>query len=152
MSRSKSAKDRCLVDTNIWLYAFIETEDSEKTKVANSVIRGNDLILTSQIINETCVNLLKKAAFKEKQIQSLILSFYQKYTVLEIDKQLLLEASKLRESYSFSFWDSVVVSSAICSHCRILYSEDMQDGLKIGKQVTIINPFKEDILKKSVKR
>jgi len=136
-------KARCFIDTNIWLYAFIETDNVEKTEMAKSVIQENDVFITSQIINETCVNLLKKVKFPEKDIQPLISSFYQKYTVLEISESILVQASDLRSHYSLSFWDSIVVASASDSNSSILYSEDMQDGLKIKEKLTIINPFQK---------
>ncbi|MGR3177170.1 MAG: PIN domain-containing protein [Candidatus Anammoxibacter sp.] len=121
----------------------METADVEKTKVAKSVIIENDVFVTAQIINETCVNLLKKAQFSEKDIRSLISSFYQKYTVLEISEGILFHASKLRSRYKFSFWDSIVVASASDSGSSYLYSEDMQNGLTIEKRLKIINPFKK---------
>lgn len=136
-------KTRSFIDTNIWLYAFIETDDVEKTKIAKSVITENDVFVTVQIINETCVNLLKKAQFIEEDIQSLISSFYQKYTVLEINEGTLFHASKLRSHYKLSFWDSIVVASASGSDSSYLYSEDMQNGLTIEKRLKIINPFKK---------
>lgn len=44
--------------------------------------------------------------------------------------------------YVFSYWDSLVISSALESGCSILYSEDMQNGQVINKKLTIKNPFK----------
>jgi predicted nucleic acid-binding protein len=42
------------------------------------------------VINEVCVNLIKKAQFSEPQVQQLIESFYAKYVVVEVSKGLLL--------------------------------------------------------------
>ena len=70
------------VDTNIWLYSFIKSQVGEKSKIAKSIISGSDIIISTQIINEMCVNLLKKAKFSEGKIQKLIQSLYKKYTVL----------------------------------------------------------------------
>jgi predicted nucleic acid-binding protein len=41
-----------------------------------------------------------------------------------------------------SFWDSLIVASALAADCHFLASEDMQDNLKIKGQLMIINPFK----------
>jgi len=35
----------CFVDTNIWLYSFIESQDTEKTKIAKSIISKSDIII-----------------------------------------------------------------------------------------------------------
>jgi predicted nucleic acid-binding protein len=45
---------------------------------------------------------------------------------------LVFLSSELRETHGFSFWDSLIVASAIVSHCDLLASEDMQDGREVG--------------------
>ena len=50
-------------------------------------------------------------------------------------------SSKLRLDYKFSYWDSLIVSSAIESKCSILYSEDMQHNQIINERLKILNPF-----------
>ena len=129
------------IDTNIWLYAFIQTQDHEKTRIASSFIRTCDCVLSTQIINEISVNLIRKALFTENQIADLILSFYQRFTVLAFSKEILLSASRLRKGHSFSFWDSLVVASALLADADYLVTEDMQNGLQIRKKLTIVNPF-----------
>ena len=64
-----------------------------------------------------------------------------KYQVVTVDTDTILKAAFLRKSYNFSYWDSMIVSSALESRCSILYSEDMQNGQIIEKQFKIINPF-----------
>ena len=59
----------CFIDTNIWLYSFIQ---SDKTDVAKNIIESCDIVISTQIINEMCVNLIKKAGISEKSIQTLI--------------------------------------------------------------------------------
>jgi predicted nucleic acid-binding protein len=142
MSVPDAAPESCFVDTNIWLYAFIEGEDRQKTARAKELLEASPTIIVStQVINEICVNLLKKAQFSEQQVQQLIESFYAKYMVIELSKTLLLKASALRAQYIFSFWDSTIVSSALHAEATVLYSEDMQDGLVVENRMRIINPF-----------
>jgi len=40
-------------------------------------------------------------------------------------------AFNLRLQYSVSFWDSLIVASALENNCTTLYSEDMQHQQKI---------------------
>ena len=129
------------IDTNIWLYSFIQSQDAEKTKVAGSIIKKCEIVISTQIINEICVNLIKKANFKEDKIHDLIESFYRKYTVLELSQDILQKSSNLRLSHSFSFWDSLVAASALDSDADFLLSEDMQHGFILENKLTIINPF-----------
>lgn len=101
--------------------------------------------MSTQVINEVCVNLLKKAQFSEQQLQQLIESFYAKYAVIELSKPLLLRGSALREQHAFSFWDSLIVAGALAANATVLYSEDTQNGLVIEKHLRIVNPFKESL-------
>ncbi len=136
-------KPAVFIDTNIWLYAFLDTGEEEKSARAKELFQQAEPILSVQVVNEVCVNLIKKAGFEESQIYQLIESFYEKYPIVEMDEGILLEASRLRREYALSFWDSMVIACALTSNAKILYSEDMQDGLIVRDSLKIINPFKE---------
>jgi len=86
--------------------------------------------------------LLNKVS--EIKIRQIIQEFYQGCIVIEIDYNIIVIASDLRTQYNLSFWDSLIVASSLSAGANILYSEDMQDGLIISQQLTIINPFKPD--------
>lgn len=131
----------CFIDTNIWLYAFIETDDTTKSATARTLIQESEPVVSTQVINEVCVNLLRRANFTEEQVSRLIESFYEKYRVIELTESVLLAASQLRRCYSLSFWDSTIVATALSAGVSVLYSEDMQHGLIIEGQLRVRNPF-----------
>lgn len=133
--------ETCFIDTNIWLYAFIEG-DPQKRDVAQGLIKSSEPVVSVQVINEICVNLIKRANLPEERVSELIETFYQNYAVVEIDKGLLLSASQLRLSYEFSYWDSLIVAAALSADVKTLYSEDMQHGLVVCDALQIVNPFK----------
>jgi predicted nucleic acid-binding protein len=70
------------IDTNVWLYAFIEDPLSGKTERARELIHACQPVLSVQIINEVCVNLIKKANFTEEQIRLLIDAFLKSIPLL----------------------------------------------------------------------
>jgi predicted nucleic acid-binding protein len=129
----------CFVDTNIWLYAFIES-DKEKRAHATTVLTRADIIVSTQVVNEVCVNLVRKVQFSEPDLRRLVASFYRRYRVVALDQGVQLRASLLREQYSLSFWDSLIVASAVLSGAGTLYTEDMQHELVI-EEMQILNPF-----------
>jgi len=53
----------------------------------------------------------------------------------------LQKAKDLMTKYDFQIFDSLIVASALEADCNILYSEDMQNGLIVEKQLEIVNPF-----------
>ena len=125
------------VDTNIWLYAFIVGQDAVKSAKAQVVINqhANDIIISTQVINEVCVNLLKKAKLPEADIKPIIESFYARYQVAELTQDVLLKASELRDKYRFSYWDSILVATALLSGASILFSEDMDTSLTVEQML-----------------
>lgn len=131
------------IDSNIWLYALIQGQDTTKEAHANTLIQTIPVIaISSQVINEVAVNLIKKAAFTEEEIRTLVNSFYQLYTVVPLIQDTLLSASRLREHYRISYWDSLIIASGLTCGASIIYSEDMHHGLIIDASVTIVNPFR----------
>lgn len=56
---------------------------------------------------------------------------------------MLLNATKIMTKYDLQLFDAIIIASALESGCSILYSEDMNDGQIIEKNLKIINPFKK---------
>ncbi len=61
------------VDSNIWLYAFIEsTDDYRHQQAAGFVLSLSHPVVNSQVIREVCSNLIKKIRMPEDQLRALI--------------------------------------------------------------------------------
>jgi len=132
---------KIFVDSNIWLYAFIK-QDDRKHGVASSFIRGAEaLVISTQVVSEVSVNLLKKAGQTEAFIREMVSGLYESYAVFSLTELVYLRASELRGGYSLSYWDSLICASALTAGCTELISEDMQHGLLIDNQLRIVNPF-----------
>ena len=147
MSDEPVANPRAFVDSNIWLYAFIEGDEPAKTAISKSIVAGSQVVTSVQVINEVSRNLLRKAQFTEERIQALIDSFHARHSVVPLDQAALRHASELRARHQFAFWDSLIVAAALASQCEILYSEDMHDGLLVGGHLQIRNPFRPQPVK-----
>lgn len=136
------------IDTNVWLYRLFDNQKTEvaererKRDTAISITEAERIIISTQVINEVCANLIKKAAFNEEQVKAVIQSLYRRCTVIEFNLNIFESASDLRNRYNFSFWDSLIVACALAAEANILYSEDMQDGLVVVSKLEIVNPFK----------
>ena len=140
-----ACKDSFFMDSNIWLYAFAEkAEDSvtnEKRRIAIELTQQSGIVISFQVINEVCVNAIKKLSFTAEETLELIEDFYNGCIVIESSRGLSFRATELRTKYQISFWDSLVVAAAIQAEVLTLYSEDMQNGLTINDSVQIVNPF-----------
>ncbi|MBE9142980.1 PIN domain-containing protein [Planktothrix mougeotii] len=138
---------RFFVDSNIWLYRFIvnpnDSDARAKQQIATSITSQENLVISTQVVNEVCSNLIRKAKFDHSQIQSLIEDFGAGCEILPVSFSTIQYAVKLRDYYSLSFWDSIIIASAILGDITVLYSEDMQDSLIIEDTLQIINPFRD---------
>lgn len=78
-----------------------------------------------------------------KDITPIIRALCRHLTVIDVKYKLLEDAIRIMQTYSFSFYDSLIVSAALYSNCATLYIEDLQNNQVIDKSLTVINPFKD---------
>ena len=133
-------KDNCFIDTNIFLYAFSD-KDLAKQLIAKEIVLQSFKIST-QFINESCSNFIKKLSFDENMIKAFIDSAYDRYEIINFSKTVFLTGAMTRSKYKYSYYDSLIIATALESKCNILYSEDMHHGQIIENNLKIINPFK----------
>ena len=129
--------DRIFIDSNIWCYFFLQDEQ-KKYKIAENFFSSKEkeviFVISYQVINEVTNKLIQKK-FNPEIIKENVQYMYKICTIQNLSNEIIMLAFELREKYSFSFWDSIIVASAINSNCNILASEDMQDGLKINNMI-----------------
>jgi len=135
--------DKIFIDSNIWLYLFLKDESNKFEIVENYILKNsnNPIYISYQVINEVTNQLIRRS-FSEGIIKKNIEYLFKICTIHNYSKEIILLASSLREKYSFSFWDSMIVASAINCGCNILATEDMQGGLRIDNMV-IVDVFKD---------
>ena len=52
-----------------------------------------------------------------------------------------LTALSLLDKYNLSFYDAIIISSALKTGCSAVFSEDLQSGQDIEGKLKIVNPF-----------
>jgi predicted nucleic acid-binding protein len=58
-----------------------------------------------------------------------------------MDARITQEAFSIEQRYDLSWWDCLIVSSALAARCHLLLTEDMQHGMTI-ETLTILSPFR----------
>jgi predicted nucleic acid-binding protein len=53
----------------------------------------------------------------------------------------VMKAWEIKLRYGFSYWDSLIVATALEADCETLYSEDLQHGQVLEGQLQIVNPL-----------
>jgi predicted nucleic acid-binding protein len=130
-----------LLDSNVWLYAFIIDPQNEKKRAsARALFSRYEIVITPQVLNEVSFNMLRRGGASEVQVNWIIRMMLKSNVFLPYSKETPLKASELRQRHSFSFWDSLIVASAIEGRCKAVLSEDMQHGFQVN-DLRIVNPF-----------
>src|SRR5450759_2250854 len=132
--------DKPTVDTNILIYAFGKQNDARKQIAKEIITKCN--IISLQVVNETIYVLLKKFKFPHNELEKVIEFMKQNFVISDLNIATLDQTVKIAAQYGFSFWDSMMVASALNNNCSILYSEDLQHSQIIEDRLQIINPFK----------
>ena len=130
------------LDSNIILYNYMNTEVAKKN-LSERLIKRAEHVISAQVIGEVCNNLRKKLQYTPDELEGVIEELYVSFNIISVDKNVYLRVPGLLRKYSVSFWDSLIIAAALDSGCTTLYSEDMQDGLKIDF-LTIVNPFNSE--------
>jgi predicted nucleic acid-binding protein len=133
-------KDNVFLDSNILIYLYSEDE-LQKRNIANNIFDEFECIISTQTLNEFCNVCIKKL---KKTIIEIIesLNEIKKNSIVEfVDDKTVEQALFLHEKYLYSYFDSLMLASALNNGCTIIYSEDMQHGQVIENSLKIINPF-----------
>lgn len=131
---------KIFADTNLWIYAHLQKESDSRCKKAAELVRKLPLIISNQVINEYYSVMLKNKA-PDSLIQANIKTMLFHCDVFCLTFETLTTAFEVREKYRFSWWDSLIVASALETACDFLYTEDMQHGQMIEGCLQIFNSF-----------
>lgn len=129
---------RAFIDTNILLYLL--SEDSEKADRAEEILRTGGII-SVQVLNEMANVAGRKLAMPWTEIKDVLAIIRSLCSVEPLTMDTHEKGIYIAERYKLGIYDAMIVSSGILGGCDILYSEDMQDGLLIDRQLRIHNPF-----------
>ena len=94
-----------------------------------------------QVLGEFFNVLVRKIGQQKEEAKEMVVNLLETFEVVKINEFSVLKAMEISIRYKFSYWDSLIVASALENNCSILYTEDMQDGQVIEEKLRIVNPF-----------
>jgi predicted nucleic acid-binding protein len=134
------------LDSNVFVYLFDET-DSQKRATAQRLVQegleSGQTCISFQVVQETLHVVTQKLArpLSREDAQRLLDDVLAPLWRVMPSPSLYQRGLALAGRYRFAFYDSLIVAAALDAGCTRLWSEDLQDGQKIG-QLTIQNPFR----------
>ncbi|MGD1901626.1 MAG: PIN domain-containing protein [Geitlerinemataceae cyanobacterium] len=129
------------LDTNIWIYAY-EQSDETRPETSRQLIADNSdrIILSTQNLGEIYNTLTRKQILDRPQAADLIEQLIDIFEPVPIQASTVRQALAIQQQTQYSYWDSLIVATAIEYRCERLYSEDLQHDRRV-ENLTIVNPF-----------
>ncbi len=129
--------DKIFFDTNLWVYLALNSKNKDDIRKKHQMEAL--IVVSNQVLNELANVLIKKYTFKIEKVKSLvhkILNIVELCTLTVEDSLLALD---LTDQYGFSYYDSLIVSSALSYGCTSLYTEDMHHNTIVKDQLKIVH-------------
>lgn len=128
---------RPFLDTNLLVYA--QTSDPRSAAARQAILAGG--VISVQVLNEFAAVLRRKFKRDRDEIAEAVADVR---TTLDPVRPISIEthgtAVDLAREHGFSFYDALIVASALEAKCDTLLTEDLQAGRTI-QGLTIINPL-----------
>jgi predicted nucleic acid-binding protein len=126
-------------DTNILIY--LASGDAAKADRAEAIVREGGTI-SVQVLNEVANVARRKMQLSWQETRGLLSSLRELLIVHPITVDTHELGLALAERHQLGIHDALIAASALIAECDKLWSEDMQDGMAIGKRLRIVNPFR----------
>ena len=133
---------RLALDTNILGYAEGVNGAAMKRAALELIekIPQDTVFVPVQALGELFNVLVRKAGRPPVRARRAILTWQDAFPLIETSAEVMLAATDLATDHQLSIWDAVIFSAAAAAGCRLLLSEDLQEGFT-WKGVSATNPF-----------
>jgi predicted nucleic acid-binding protein len=125
-------------DTSVILY-LLSGDDSKANGVEALLLRHG--VISVQVLNEIAAVALRKQALSPGEVREFLSGIREFCRTCPVTLNAHERGLDIVERYGFSLFDSMIVAAALECGCRTLYSEDLQHGQVIEKQLRVTNPF-----------
>jgi predicted nucleic acid-binding protein len=129
---------KAFIDSNILLYLL--SADADKADRAEAIVRSGGLI-SVQVLNEIANVARRKLGMPWEEINEVLALIRSICPTEPLTIETHDRGRLVAERYGLSVYDAMIVAAALLAGCETLYSEDLQNGLLIDRQLNIRNPF-----------
>jgi predicted nucleic acid-binding protein len=131
------------VDTNLLLYVQDAAAPAKGTRALRwleALTLRDEVLISPQVVNEfITVSLKRFRGLSRDEVHARARELLP-WCRVALDGETTALAMAVQTRYETSWWDALIVASALQAGCRYLLSEDLQPGMSFGT-LTVINPF-----------
>ena len=139
-------KDRFFIDTNIIVYMFDRKENKKRERaidITRKALESGKGIISYQVIQEFCNVALRKfeTPLSIIECKTFITRFLYPMCDIFPGFELYNESLRIHDETGYSFYDSLIIASAVKGGCEMILSEDLHNKHVIRNELCIKNPF-----------
>jgi predicted nucleic acid-binding protein len=137
--------DRFFLDTNIFVYLFDRDAPKKADRAARLVRRAIETqegIVSYQVVQEFFSVALRRFAqpMSVAEADQYLETTFRPLLAVHSSDALYSQALHLAAEQSLSWYDALILASAVEGRCTVLYSEDFQHGRRFSR-LRVENPF-----------
>ena len=125
-------------DTNVLLYLL--SDDAAKADRAEALVDAGGVI-SVQVLNEFTSVARRKLNAPWPIVREILETLKTALRVEALSLPTHEKAIEIAERHRLGIYDAQILAAARLAGCAVVYSEDMQNGLKIDGALEIRNPF-----------
>ncbi len=134
---------RSFFDTNVLVYVDDDFAPAKQRRARDLVLehrRERTGVVSIQVLQEYFVTVTRKLKLEVGRARGKV-ELLADFDVASFRIEDVLAAIDLHRLHGFSFWDALILRSAQQAGCRVLLSENFQDGREIDG-IRVVNPFR----------
>ncbi|OGI24857.1 MAG: hypothetical protein A2287_08395 [Candidatus Melainabacteria bacterium RIFOXYA12_FULL_32_12] len=137
-------KDKVFIDSNIFIYAFLEgTENNEKRLKTIQFLQSLEdktIVVSTQVLGEIYNTLNHKYKIKREDVIKKLDILSETALVKPLTIDTVKKCWDITLKHNYSYYDSLILASAIEHGCSFIYTEDMKNE-HIVENSKILNPY-----------
>jgi predicted nucleic acid-binding protein len=133
-----SRRAEAFFDTNVLLY-LLSGETAKADRAERLLADGG--VLSVQVLNEFAAVARRKLGLSWPEIRDVLATVRAVCAVEPVSAATHDLATAIAERYGFTIYDGLIIAAASLAKCRVVYTEDLQDGQPVHG-LTVENPFR----------
>ncbi|TVR00824.1 MAG: PIN domain-containing protein [Desulfovibrionales bacterium] len=130
------------LDTNILAYAegLGDLERCTRARELIAALPVDRVVIPTQVMGELYRVMVGKAGQPPADARMAVLGWADSFAAVDSTWEAFRSAMDLVVDHQFQIWDALILSVAAANQCRLLLTEDLQDGF-VWHGVTVVNPL-----------
>ena len=128
----------CFFDSNVLLY-LLSVDESKANR--SEALLGEGGHISVQVLNECAAIATRKLSLSLPEVREFLAPIRSLCRVHSLTAETHDLGIELAGRFRVSFYDAMIMSSALLAGCKTLFSEDMQHRQVINESLTILNPY-----------